>query len=345
MLEPRVILRSIGGRTYAHDRSTRRIVDLGPSPGHSTFVTSRDFDAVYEAQVSKPNGPDQTALRKLWDASERPSNNKPTAAPLSKEALQTAATLANRQQRVFGGRLKGKVAGRDVPPPPPTPSGPPTLLELVNHQEAPATLPNLPLPGGEIDAPEIGGFNTGAFGTQTFGHPAPEPVRNSPIAKVALDLGTGPQPPNSAIEQVARDLRTSPIARPFDRTVLTFQVHALIAAFEEIEAYDPKRHHNSGKAPALWSDDPDFRNDIKAVLSELRRLNDLLEAGKEPSPTAARKIGKALTSGASITYKAACGTIGAGLGLVILGSFAEILSQLGLRAELNQILSWAPKLK
>jgi hypothetical protein len=57
------------------------------------------------------------------------------------------------------------------------------------------------------------------------------------------------------------------------------------------------------------------------------------------------KIGKALTLGASTVYKAACLTIGAGLGMVILGSFAEIASQLGLAKEMAQIMSWGFKAK
>jgi hypothetical protein len=49
----------------------------------------------------------------------------------------------------------------------------------------------------------------------------------------------------------------------------------LIAAFEEVEGFDPRRGHN-GPSPALWIDDADYLQDVKSFLGELRRLNDFL---------------------------------------------------------------------
>jgi hypothetical protein len=129
-----------------------------------------------------------------------------------------------------------------------------------------------------------------------------------------------------------------------DKTAAILQIRGLIIALEEAVEYDPTRHHNS-PPPALWVDSPEYVGDIKDLVRELRRLNDLLEAGKEPTSPVAQRVGAALVSGAEVIFKTACGTIGVGLGYVVLGSIIEVLSQLGLRNEINQILSWSSKLK
>jgi hypothetical protein len=49
----------------------------------------------------------------------------------------------------------------------------------------------------------------------------------------------------------------------------------LIAAFEEVEGFEPLRRHNR-PPPALWMDDESYFQDVNALLGELRRLNDLL---------------------------------------------------------------------
>lgn len=210
-------------------------------------------------------------------------------------------------------------------------------------------VPKPPLDPKETYAPphHAGGFDTGAFNAGAFGggpDAAPEPpLRVSLDIKTTRTRVTQAPPPVTTLRGDGVVIPTRNVSQ-FDRAAITRHARALIAAFEEIEAYDPQLRHNS-KPPALWSDDPDYRRDIKALLGELRRLNDLLESEKDLSPSAVQKIGKSLTLGASIVFKAACGTIGVGLGTVILCSFAEILSQLGLRNELTQILSWLPKAK
>lgn len=67
----------------------------------------------------------------------------------------------------------------------------------------------------------------------------------------------------------------------------------LIAAFEEVEDYDPARHHNR-VPPVLWLSNGAYLADVKHLLGELRELNTILrqlaDRDKEASKPAARKI-------------------------------------------------------
>lgn len=235
---------------------------------------------------------------------------KPAPEPVPMQSLREVLKLADRQSFVIGPELKGKIERPNAAAPPPKSSS-----VLSGGQSPPAPDPSV------------------VIGPTLIGVP-----RESRAARRV----TKALPPVSTVSGSVVVDQSQPAT--FDNAVVTFHVRALITIFEEVEAYDPRLHHN-GKAPALWSSDPSYREDLKALLNELRRLNDLLESGRKPSPSARQEIGKTLTYGASIVFKAACGTIGAGLGLVILGTFAEILSQLGFRKELSEILSWSPKLK
>ncbi len=284
------------------------------------------------------------------------------------------AKKAKPLRRRFAVEKELRTAGEQLPPSlqRPRPHGSAVIVEVHRPPRKPA------LDQAASYAPP---HNLGTLNTQVFNElpassvekkPAPEPVMSPPpSSSSSIFRGEKPPAPDpsfvtgptvvAARPQAGLGRRISQAPPPvptvrgravfppdqpptFNKEVVTFHVRALIVAFQDVEAYDPVRHHNAGPR-TLWSDAPDFPADIKLLLAELRRLNDLLEAGEEPSASTGRKIGKTLTAGASVVYKAACGTVGVGLGLVILGSFAEILSQLGMREELNQILSWAPKFK
>ncbi len=65
-----------------------------------------------------------------------------------------------------------------------------------------------------------------------------------------------------------------------DVTQVSRQVVALTAALNEVAEYTESRHHNQ-PLPSLWVDDPQYVSDVKALLMELRRLNDNLESGKQ----------------------------------------------------------------
>lgn len=53
----------------------------------------------------------------------------------------------------------------------------------------------------------------------------------------------------------------------------------LVAALKEVEEYDPTLHHNQLR-PALWVGHPEYRQDVKDLLRELRQLNALLRDPK-----------------------------------------------------------------
>lgn len=54
------------------------------------------------------------------------------------------------------------------------------------------------------------------------------------------------------------------------------QLTVLETAFSEASEYDPVRHHNQ-PPPALWVDKEGYKEDLKSLLEEIRRLNALLE--------------------------------------------------------------------
>jgi len=292
-LEPRIILRSIAGRTYARDRQDGRVIDLGPSARHSTFVAAGDFEAFYEAQASRSSEADQEALRNLWDTSERSSDAKHTAAPLSKETLEALVNLSNRQQLVFGGQLKGKIDGRDVPPPP-TPSGPPTLLEMIGREDAP-----FPGPLGSEPLGTMGTFNSGALNTQALDQGpviepkhAPEPVREIPAdLRVDLQVVVKKSSTVAANNETTgeRTFRADPSLRPGvagfverpasagDKSIALFQLRNLIEAFEEAAGFDRARNV---RPPVLWIENDQYLAELKDILIELRELKQVLEAAQ-----------------------------------------------------------------
>jgi hypothetical protein len=51
---------------------------------------------------------------------------------------------------------------------------------------------------------------------------------------------------------------------------------ALIVALEEVLSYDIRTHHNQ-PPPALWMENPEYIEEVRRLVSELHRLNNLLE--------------------------------------------------------------------
>lgn len=95
------------------------------------------------------------------------------------------------------------------------------------------------------------------------------------------------------------------------------QLRNLIVAFEEVEGYDVRLHHNK-RSPALWVDDEHYLQDVKALVHELRRLNDLLTSGKAPDPAKVEETGGAVAYAAKRMSDSAYDTIGKGLGWLVL---------------------------
>jgi len=123
-------------------------------------------------------------------------------------------------------------------------------------------------------------------------------------------------------------------------------LEVLIAAFEEVEGYDPQRHHNQ-PPPALWLSNSAYQADVKDLLEELRELNSLLRelAGKDkdlPKPVV-RKVDAALavlaTAGKKFVESYA-DLLGKGAAALTIGALAGFVASAGLSKELVDAI-WA----
>ena len=85
-------------------------------------------------------------------------------------------------------------------------------------------------------------------------------------------------------------------------------------------------------------DDERYLQDVKALLDELRRLNDLLELAKAPDAPTVEQTGSAIAYAAKRISDSAYDTIGKGVGYVILGSVGTVLYQLGVGGDLRQAI-------
>src|SRR5258706_14250267 len=120
--------------------------------------------------------------------------------------------------------------------------------------------------------------------------------------------------------------------KPADRLVITNKKLALqysniiIVALQEALDYDPVRNHNE-RTPALYIDDAKYKDDIRALIGELKRLNELLErkslrAAKKPAVNLAKHFDTLLG-----TYSKGMGW---GLSGLTIGAIYALLNQLGL---------------
>lgn len=123
-------------------------------------------------------------------------------------------------------------------------------------------------------------------------------------------------------------------------------IRVIIAAFEEVEGYDPKRHHNQ-PPPALWLNDRAYLTDVKALLTELEQLNkvlrELADREKDPPKPVARKVDAALTvlgAGGKKFIESYCDMMGKGAAVLTIGAFATFLASAGLPKELVDAI-WA----
>ena len=117
-------------------------------------------------------------------------------------------------------------------------------------------------------------------------------------------------------------------------------MNVLIAAFEEVEGYDPARHHNQAP-PALWLDNRTYLADVKDLLGELRELNkalrDIANKDEEPPKPAARKINGALgvlATGGKKFVESYADLLGKGAAALTIGAVAGFVASAGLPKEL-----------
>lgn len=107
------------------------------------------------------------------------------------------------------------------------------------------------------------------------------------------------------------EVREDRVGPTVHRQVALIQLRGLIAAFQEVQDYNPRRHHNQPQ-PALWVDDKQYLLDVKALVHELRRLNDILESGTA-IPAKVEKSGSLVASLAEKVCHSAADVTGKGL--------------------------------
>ena len=168
--------------------------------------------------------------------------------------------------------------------------------------------------------------------------PAP-PQSPTPVLRSELASGQPPDPDPAFVSGpvVVSDrleVRAGGATLAVHRQVALIQLSSLIAAFQEVGDYEPRRHHNTPR-PALWLNDKDYLGDVKALLHQLRRLNDLLEGHADRAKV--ERSGSIVASLADKVCHSAADVIGKGLGAVVLGSIALVLVELGV-ADVAKVL-------
>jgi hypothetical protein len=107
------------------------------------------------------------------------------------------------------------------------------------------------------------------------------------------------------------------------------QVSALIAAFDEVAEVSPSRHHNQ-PPPSLWVDAPEYVSDVKALLVELRRLNDLLEKSlKEGKPVKIEKAAGIFATAGKKFVESYCDAMGKGAAVLTIAAMAGACVSMG----------------
>jgi hypothetical protein len=113
-----------------------------------------------------------------------------------------------------------------------------------------------------------------------------------------------------------------------NRVEVIRQTNALIIVLQEALDYDPVRGHNQSP-PVLWSDDPSYLNDVKALVVELRRLNSLMEA-KRPRQKEAKRAVIDLSQHLDTFLKNYAAWFGRGAAALTVSSIAGLLHYAGL---------------
>lgn len=183
---------------------------------------------------------------------------------------------------------------------------------------------------------------------------APDPALTPPPSAGTSPIFHGGQPPQLDPASLTRQMTvqgslvvregesltvTGESSHLFDKSIVTLHVRGLIEAFQEVEDYHPLKNE---PRPALWKDDKDYLDDIKALVAELRRLNALLERREPPKAEEIAKNTAEIVHAARKITDEAYGVIGKGLGAIILTSIGALVVQLG-APELGQILMSAIK--
>jgi Arc/MetJ-type ribon-helix-helix transcriptional regulator len=105
----------------------------------------------------------------------------------------------------------------------------------------------------------------------------------------------------------------------------------VIFALQEALEYDPARHHNQ-PPPDLRIEDDEYLKEIRNLVSELQRLNDLLEDAVVHKAEAKRTVVNIAKHTNTFLDKYA-GVVGKGAGYLTVGLLASILYQAGISSE------------
>lgn len=165
------------------------------------------------------------------------------------------------------------------------------------------------------------------------------------IREAIQDLLTRDQPRNGSV----RSSNGKVVVRSISQAL--FYSRVIVAALDEAIEYDPARHHNE-PPPSLRIDSDDYLKDIQALVFELRRLNEKLEAMKASTQASRRarkgqvkekpEISEKAVERSTVDVKKHLNTflnkyastlgvsLGAGTGMLAVGGMAALLYQLGL---------------
>jgi hypothetical protein len=106
------------------------------------------------------------------------------------------------------------------------------------------------------------------------------------------------------------------------------QLAVLVTAFEEVEAYNPNRHHNQ-PPPALWINDPSYLQDVRSLLDEMRQLNDLLRQAHAKETPKMEKAAGIVSIGTRKFVESYCDVLGKGAAALTIGAAATLLVNVG----------------
>jgi hypothetical protein len=146
-----------------------------------------------------------------------------------------------QRRRIYGGMLRGGSGNSVIVPPEQPPDNPQPVLSS-------------------------GGIPVSAHGTLTV------------TTEVAKAADAKVLPKKSRSRRSATNATQRLVIRNRQHVVATSTL--IISALQEALDYDPVRHHNQ-PPPALRIEDPHYLKDIRALIVELKRLNELLEIGNK----------------------------------------------------------------
>jgi hypothetical protein len=111
----------------------------------------------------------------------------------------------------------------------------------------------------------------------------------------------------------------------------------LIEALQDALDYNPNRHHNRPPPDLRVSDDENFLEELRSLIAELKRLNDLLEIKKKSVPATRKEVNslgqhfdRFLSNYAAAFGKAA----GKGTGYLLVAGISSLLYHAGIGKDL-----------